>query len=367
MKKSQFISNLVLFLLAFFFKVVIFIIDLNVSAEVAIGAVYCIVILYSWLLPGKTISLISAFVCTIFVIIGLVYSENPNPGSDTYIINRIISIIAIWICAFLVAIAKRSFDGLEEAKADLEGKVLSRTKELNKFNTQLINKNKELEQFAFIASHDLQEPLQTILNFTDLLERDYKNEISGRGIQYIGFISSSSLRMRNVINALLDYSRIGRSVETAYIDCNELLNEMLVDMNHGIEKSKAKITIHPLPTIHAYKVELRLLFQNLISNAIKFQEKGNIPTIEIACIEKMNSWRFSIKDNGIGIQEEFKEKIFIIFQQLNIRGKYEGTGIGLAHCRKIIDLHGGLIWVKANENEGSTFYFTIPKLSAIKS
>src|SRR6185437_86315 len=223
------------------------------------------------------------------------------------------------------------------------------------------SKNKELEQFAYVASHDLQEPLRTISGFVDLLKKDYRDRLDKNGHTYLDFLSQASDRMKTLIKDLLDYSRIGREKEAMPVDCNLLLEEVLADLGETIRENGARIHSDPLPSLRAYPTELKLLFQNLITNAIKFRQPGSCPEISISALLIDGQWRFVIKDNGIGIEKYFLERIFIIFQRLHTRDQYEGSGIGLAHCKKIAGLHGGRIWAESQPGQGSRFYFTINK------
>lgn len=227
---------------------------------------------------------------------------------------------------------------------------------------QLEIKNKDLEQFAYVASHDLQEPLRTVIGFAKLLERNYAEQLDKNANEYLEFISEAALRMSALIKGLLEYSRIGINRELGWVDCQALLQQSLRDLQAQIDKSGARIKVGKLPQqLKGYSIELRVLFQNLISNAIKFRRKDVVPKIKITAKEEEKAWVFSVKDNGIGIEAEHQEKIFAIFQRLHGRREYEGTGIGLAHCQKIVDLHGGKIWLESEFNKGSCFYFTIPK------
>lgn len=224
---------------------------------------------------------------------------------------------------------------------------------------EIESKNKELEQYTYIASHDLQEPLRTVMNFVDLLEIEYSDKLDENGKLYLDFINQATGRMSNLIKGLLDYSRIGKKKELAVVDCNELVADITKDLEVAIKNSKAKIIIGDLPEIRAYRTELASLFQNLISNAIKFRKKDSVPEILISAEFKKEGWEFMVKDNGIGIEERHLQKIFIIFQRIHSRAEFEGTGIGLAHCKKIVELHRGKLWVNSTYGEGSTFYFTI--------
>ncbi len=224
----------------------------------------------------------------------------------------------------------------------------------------LKNKSKEIEQFTYIASHDLQEPLRTVQSMIDLLEIQNEGKLDEESQQCLSYMGDAAERMSSLIKGLLDYSRIGTNRTFELVDCNELLKAITDDLASGIKESKAEIIIDPLPQIKAYKMELRLLFQNIISNAIKFRKKGVAPKVRISCENDEEYYKFSVSDNGIGISDQDNRTIFAIFQRLNIRSNFEGTGIGLAHCEKIAQLHGGDIWLKSKIGEGSTFYFTIP-------
>jgi signal transduction histidine kinase len=241
---------------------------------------------------------------------------------------------------------------IREANTNLEKKVEQRTAELE-------SKNKELEQFAYVASHDLQEPLRTTSSFVELLRKQYYDKIDGNANRYIDYILQSSDRMKTLIKDLLDYSRLGREKRLEPVDCNHLLSEVLADLGKVIKENGATITAGPLPEIKAFPTEIKLVFQNLISNSIKFRRQGIAPEIHISAQHKKNSWQFSFSDNGIGIEEQHRERIFIIFQRLHNRADYEGSGIGLAHVKKIVELHGGRIWIDSEPGKGSTFYFTI--------
>ncbi len=227
------------------------------------------------------------------------------------------------------------------------------------YTKKLEHKNKELEQFTFIASHDLQEPLKSISSLTDILTEDYFDKFDEEGQNSLSFLTESTERMRELITALLDYSRLGQKSQLEEIDCNELIEKIKIDLASSIEETNANIKIAPLPVIWGYKTELRLLFQNLISNAIKFRKKDSDPSITISVQKLDEAWQFKIEDNGIGMDMKFADKIFTIFQQLNPKDKYPGTGIGLSHCKKIMELHDGDIWVNSQLDQGSIFYFTI--------
>jgi PAS domain S-box-containing protein len=241
---------------------------------------------------------------------------------------------------------------VREANITLERKVQQRTAELEL-------KNKELEQFAYVASHDLQEPLRTTTGFVDALRKQYKGRLDEHADRYLNYIAQSSDRMKTLIKDLLDYSRIGRQKQFIPVDCNDLLKEVLADLDTVIRESGAVVKMDDLPVVPAFPTELKLLFQNLISNSIKFRKQGTKPCVKVG-VEKMNGyWQFAVQDNGIGIDPRHQDRIFVIFQRLHNRADYEGSGIGLAHCKKIVELHGGKIWVASTLGAGSTFFFTI--------
>lgn len=251
---------------------------------------------------------------------------------------------------------------------DLKKLVDIRTNELeNKMqdlaiaNEKLSKSNKELEEFAYITSHDLQEPLTTINGFAQLLKKKSDQLGNKEFEKYIDIIDDSSQRMKNLIKDLLIYSKIGSNKVMELTDLNKLIQDIESDMTNKISTSNAKVNYNNLPTINCFKLEVRLLFQNLISNAIKFQSKTVHPIIDINFIERENEFEFEVKDNGIGIEQKNADKIFNIFQRLHTKQEYNGTGIGLSHSKKIVELHSGKIWVKSKIGVGSSFYFTIKK------
>ncbi|MEO6721026.1 MAG: two-component regulator propeller domain-containing protein [Ferruginibacter sp.] len=227
-------------------------------------------------------------------------------------------------------------------------------------NKELERKNHELEQFAYVASHDLQEPLRTTSSFVELLKDQYAGQMDAKADKYINYILQASERMKVLIKDLLDYSRIGSKKELQKVDCNEKLEEVLADLGMAISEAGAKITHTALPVVSGYSTEIKQLFQNLVTNAIKFKKPGTIPEVDISAHKINGHWEFAIKDNGIGIDEKYSERIFVIFQRLHTRTEYEGSGIGLSHCKKIVELHNGKIWIKSVPGNGCTFHFTLP-------
>ena len=224
---------------------------------------------------------------------------------------------------------------------------------------ELERSNKDLEQFAYAASHDLQEPLRTVSNFSQLLAKRYKGELDAKADQFIGFIVDGTTRMQEMIDNLLAYSRVStRAKPFEPTDFKTVFDQALANVKIAIEESGAIVTHDPLPTVMADASQMVQLFQNLLSNAIKFRKEK--PRITVSAAQRGNEWLFSVEDNGIGITPEFMENIFKMFQREHPSAEYPGTGVGLAICKKIVERHGGRIWVESQAGKGSTFYFTIP-------
>jgi PAS domain S-box-containing protein len=248
---------------------------------------------------------------------------------------------------------KQAQEALRKAHDQLEQRVAERTAELSRINA-------ELEKFAYVASHDLQEPLRTIINFADLLQRRYQDKLDQDGREFIGVIVSNATRMRRLVHDLLEYSRTGHErVVRQPVNCEALLGRVLTNLGQGISESGAMVTHDPLPTIPADPDQLEQLFQNLIGNAIKFRGAKK-PTVHVGIQSSDADWVFFVRDNGIGIDPRYAERIFEMFQRLHSVGKYEGSGVGLAICKKIVERHAGRIWIESQEGQGATFYFTLP-------
>jgi len=233
-------------------------------------------------------------------------------------------------------------------------------RELEQSKLELERSNMELEQFASIASHDLQEPLRVMAGFTKLLAKRYHGQLDAEADEYINFVVDGTGRMQRLIHDLLTYSRVGtRRKAFQWTDCEVILDQALSNLKVAIEESGAQVTRDPLPKIMADGTQFEQLFQNLIGNAIKFHGDAK-PVIHIMAESKDQEWLFSVGDHGIGIDPKYVDRIFMIFQRLHTRQEYPGTGLGLAICKKIVERHGGRIWVESEVGKGSTFYFTIP-------
>ena len=225
---------------------------------------------------------------------------------------------------------------------------------------ELTRSNQELEQFAYAASHDLQEPLRKINSFAELLAHDYRQQLDQIADKYIDYITDGASRMQALIEDLLLYSRAGRQeLNKQPTDLNTVVSQVIIDLGFAIADNNAIITTTSLPTLSANPVQMAQLLQNLIANAIKFRRESP-PEIHIAAALQKEKWLISVQDNGIGIKLEYTERIFAIFQRLHSRSRYPGNGIGLALCRKIVERHGGDIWLESEPGKGTIFYFTIP-------
>lgn len=250
---------------------------------------------------------------------------------------------------------------LNKVLINLDEEIDARTLELEKLIKELQRSNKELEVFAYVASHDLQEPLRTITSFTQLLERRYRGKLDDDADEFIEFIVDGANRMKQMILDLLEYSRITpKGQEFKPVNIENIINYALDSLNVLLKENDAVIKFDNLPIVNGDESQLVRVFQNLISNAIKFRKDDESPEICISAKKEGNEYIFSVSDNGIGIDEQYFSVIFTIFKRLHTRDEYEGTGIGLSVAKRVIERHGGKIWVESQPNKGTTFYFTIP-------
>jgi signal transduction histidine kinase len=244
---------------------------------------------------------------------------------------------------------QRSRELRQHAEQDLAEKV-----------EELARSNRDLEQFAYVASHDLQEPLRMVAAYTQLLGERYRGKLDETADKYIGYASEGALRMQALIQDLLAFSRVGRTGATrASVDCGAVVKEALKNLDSAIKESGAVISCGKMPTVWAAPVPLEQVFQNLIGNALKFRKEGQAPRISLEADLSGAFWLFTVSDNGIGIAPEYADSIFAVFHRLHTRAEYAGNGIGLAICRKVIEHYGGKIWVESQPGQGSTFKFTL--------
>jgi light-regulated signal transduction histidine kinase (bacteriophytochrome) len=265
-------------------------------------------------------------------------------------LNPIRSAVGLLILCFVVDISerKRQENIVREQRSELE------------------RSNAELEQFAYVASHDLQEPLRVVSSYAEHLAQRYAGQLDERADRYISYIVEGTRRMQRLVKDLLRLSRVGRRKNRLNeVECNGLLATVLRDMERAIEESGAVVQVGDLPTVVADDTQLGQVFQNLIVNAIKFRAQAP-PRVEVGARELETGWEFSVSDNGIGIDMKQKDRIFLMFQRLHERDRYEGSGIGLTLAKKIVESHGGEIWFESSP-QGTTFYFTIPRGRAVSS
>jgi len=252
---------------------------------------------------------------------------------------------------------------IQDRNGELEETVAQRTKELKDYNEELKRSNYDLEQFAYIASHDLQAPLRTIQSFSQLLEKSLTDKLTNREQDFLNFITSGVSNMQELVDSLLTFSRLNsRKAKFISINISHLLEQIRLEINSVIAEKNAQLYIEPLPFfIVGDRIKLKQLFQNLITNAVKFTKPGTTPIVKIQCKETPTHWQFEVVDNGIGIEPEFQEKVFQLFQRLHSKDQYEGTGIGLALCKKIVEQHKGQISIQSEGGKGSRFIFTIDR------
>jgi light-regulated signal transduction histidine kinase (bacteriophytochrome) len=259
---------------------------------------------------------------------------------------------------------KRADREIRELNTKLEQHVAERTAELLASNEALRQSNDDLNQFAYAASHDLQEPLRMVALYAQMLHRKFGDRLGDpQADQYISFVVDGAHRMEMLLKDLLAYSQVGSVGEgpAAPVPCTEVLSKVLFNLKAAVEQSGAEITWNGLPTVHAHEIRMVQLFQNLVSNAIKYRQPQP-PRIHVKAERRREDWLFSVQDNGIGIKPEYAQQIFGIFKRLH-GNKYPGTGIGLAICQRIVESYGGRIWAESTPGAGSTFYLTLPQNS----
>ncbi len=255
-----------------------------------------------------------------------------------------------------------AFNGMVQRLRNSYESLEAEIRERKRAEEELIRSNQDLQQFAYVASHDLQEPLRNVASCLQMLEKKYKNNLDADADQYIHYAVESAVRMKALILDLLAYSRVSatKGKPPQRIDCEQILDQTVKNLRAAISEAGAVITHDPLPTIFADDTQLLQVFQNLIGNAIKFR-RDEPPQIHVSAVRNKNEWIFSVKDNGIGIESRHLDRIFVIFQRLHKRSQYDGTGMGLAIVKKVVERHGGRVWVESEPGVGTTFYFTIPE------
>jgi two-component system, sensor histidine kinase and response regulator len=251
--------------------------------------------------------------------------------------------------------------GLRQQLAAQNEKLQQEIAAREETQSALQRSNTELEQLAYVASHDMQEPLRMVASYLQLVARRYKGKLDADADEFIGYAVDGAKRMQALINDMLAYSRVGTKARPFEpVDCNKVFETVLANLRIAIQESGAQITRSPLPKVMGDPMQLLQLFQNLIGNAMKFKRESPV-CVHVSAVAEDDAWHFTVEDNGIGIAPEYYARIFVLFQRLHGRGDYPGTGIGLAICKKIVERHGGAISVESQVGVGSTFHFTIPR------
>ncbi len=320
---------------------VIFFIDSSTPSGYAGSFLYILpVFICLWSPKDRTMYWV-ALIATLLTILAVPLEPHGDISADLF--NRSISLVGIWIVVLF---------GEQRRKGE---------RETERYAQALARSNSELQQFAYLASHDLQEPLRMVTAYLGLLETKYGDQLDGDAKKYIDFAIEGGTRARDLIHDLLEFSRIDSQAQPfGPTDMEKVLEQVVTNLKIQIQDEHATITHDKLPTIFADDTQIASVLQNLISNAIKFHGDEE-PKVHISCMDRGDRYLFSVKDNGIGIDTEYKDKVFVLFQRLHSRDSYEGTGIGLAIAKKVVERHGGRIWFESEVGKGTTFYFTIPK------
>ncbi len=315
---------------------------------------------------------VTVTVLTVFILYNASLNEDKKSlwelaVSQAYLIESMLFFLIVPGAFLFMKITNPMIRKINDTNIMLEDEIEKRKgtqEELDKTLSELRRSNKDLEQFAYIASHDLQEPMRMVSSYTKLLSDRYRGKLDNDTKQFMDFAIDGANRMQELMSGLLTYSRVEtRNRVLVKIDCNNIMDQVKKNLAIMIEESNAEISSGDLPEIYYDGVQLLQLLQNLICNAIKYHS-SEPPKVYVSAIEGNNEWTFSVRDNGIGIDPRHFEKIFIIFQRLHRQDEYQGTGIGLSICKKIAERFGGRIWVESEPGKGSIFYFTIPKVNA---
>lgn len=330
-----------------------------------VGGIFLLVSGFRFILiflkTNKIDDLLFFLFCSLLGLSALMF-EQSNLWSLTWWCWHLVRFLAILIAFTFVVKTHLSVYGkiaeseryLQFYHENLERGIKDKTKEL-KF------KNEQLEQYTSIVSHDLQEPIKSIISLCDIVNNRHKSDLTPKTDQIFQFINQSAKRMDEMVSELLKQGRIGYDSVRSEVDCESLMQEVTQDLIKSIEDKNAIVEFNELPIITAFPAELRMLFQNLISNAIKYTSKNVQPKVLVQCVEDEGGWLFSVEDNGIGIGEGDREKIFDLFSRLHGSSVFKGLGIGLSQCKRVVELHEGEIWVESQPGEGSVFFFTIKK------
>lgn len=309
---------------------------------------------------------INTIICGVYIFLGW-KEQIPTLKNETATVTEMIVICSnlVFLSFLLVAMIPRLFDSLQSAiqkEIEWKRKLEKERKILDNTLTELKQKNEDLEQFSYIASHDLQEPLRMISNFLKLLEQKYQDGLDEKARKYIHFAVDGARRMNQIILDLLDYSRAGRITgKLEEVDMHLLINEVIQLFQKELANRKGSLTFEKLPTLTTHRNLVFRILQNLVGNALKYSRAEVSPSLHLSCSETASHWIFSLSDNGIGIEKEYFDDIFILFHRLHNREAYSGTGIGLSITKKMVEQLGGAIWVDSQINVGSTFFFSVLK------
>ncbi len=351
--------------IAFFAAVATFLFDVATPQGYAPGMLYIVPVLASLWMQSPRCTEATAIVCTLLAIAGF-FLSTPTGDLPEALTNRGLTVAIIWIVAALCLVIRKEKTQLREANEQLEvrhAELVAEIEHRKKVERHLLQSNGKLEQFAYAASHDMQEPLRAVVSFLGLLENRYREKLNTKGIEFIHHAVDGATRMQSLIHGLLDLARIqtkGRLF--SLVDGDEVVRQALANLRLSIQESGAQITCDPLPVLWGDSVQLVQLFQNLIGNAIKYRgESRAIIHVGVKPGVGVREQILFIRDNGIGIDPKFAEEVFLLFRRLHTSGEYPGVGIGLALCKGIIDRHDGRIWVESQPGQGATFYIVIPE------
>jgi signal transduction histidine kinase len=338
----------VIIVICFIAMAIIFMVDIETAPGISVSMLYLLPVTLAFRVERIWHLYFIALVATALTLIAA--PLKPSGEVIFLAINRPLSVGITWLVTYMGAQRRKD----EQAREELLHKLERTTGDLR-------YSNEELQQFAYVASHDLREPLRMVSGYMALLEKKYSDSLDERGKEYVRFAMDGAVRMDSLIVDLLAYSRAGTApIDLQQIDLNEVAKSALRNLSPAIEESHAHIQIAPLPTVAADKTQMLQLFQNLLGNAIKYHGDEE-PRITMAATDKGNEWELAVQDNGIGVPPEQQGRLFQMFMRLHTREEYEGTGIGLALAKRIVERHGGHIWIESDGKSGSTFRFTLDK------